>query len=231
MKIGVIIPNSQISEESLEDRVRFLMEYAQTATEIMMVKLVNGPISVESSFEHEQAGYYMAKKVRELEKEGFDAFIPWCGEDAGLVSAREITRVPVIGPFQSSCSIAIMLGHKFSIIGPMVQRAFMERQVWGLGLGSRLASIRSFGIPVIEVQKNRKKAHMILKEECEKAVHKDGADIVILSCMALFGLAHELTEKIDVPVIDPALAALKAAETLISLSLTHSETSYPLLPK
>jgi allantoin racemase len=231
MKIGIIVPNIQMTGRQLEERKDFLMKKAQPGTEIEMIKLEQGPLSIESSFEHEQAGYYMAKRIRELNREGYHAFITWCGEDAGLTSAREVTRVPVIGPFQSSCSAAILLGHKLSIIAPMVQKAFMERKVWELGLGPRLASIRSLEIPVLQVRKNLTKTFLLLEKECERAVRKDGADVIIFSCMALFGAAKSLMEKLKIPIVDPALAALKMAETFVSLGLTHSKISYPFPPK
>ena len=188
-------------------------------------------MSIESSLEHEQAGYFMATKVRELEEKGYDAFITWCGEDAGLSSAREVTRVPVIGPFQSSCSVAITLGHQFSIVAPMVQRAFMERKVWELGLGQRLASIRSLGVPVLEVRRDLRRSTLLLEKECAKAIKEDHADAIVLSCMALFGMAGSLAKKLKVPVIDPALAALKMTEMVVGLGLGHSKLSYPFPPK
>jgi len=231
MKIGIIVPNIKMTQDQLDERRDFLMTGAQRDTTIVMIKLEEGPISIESSFEHEHAGYYIAKKILQVEKMGYHAFITWCGEDAGLASAREVTQVPVIGPLQSSCSIAITLGHKFSIVAPMVQKAFMEGRVWSLGLGSRLASIRSLRLPVLEVRKDLRTATLLLEEECRKAVRDDGADVIMLSCMALFGLAKALTKKLSIPVIDPALAALKMAETLTSLDLTHSKVSYPFPPK
>jgi len=231
MRIGIIVPNILMTEQQIAERRNFLMGFANRGTIVSMLKLEKGPISIESSGEHEHAGFYIREKIRALEKDGFDAFIVWCGEDAGLTSAREVTQVPVIGPFQSSCSIAIMLGHRFSIVAPMAQRAFMEQKVWQLGLGSRLGSIRSLGVPVAEVRKDLKKTSALLEKECGHAVRKDDADVIVLSCMALFGLAGRLCEKIKVPIVDPALAALKAAEMLIPMSLTHSKTSYPFPPK
>jgi allantoin racemase len=231
MKIGVIAHNIVLGDRELEQRRNFLMKHALKGTDVVMIKPQKGPISIESAFEHEQAGYYMGMRIRELEKNGYDAFITWCAEDAGLVSSRELTEIPVIGPFQSSCSLAIMLGHKFSIIGTMVQQAFMERKVWEQALSARLASIRSLGVPVAEARKELERTYSLLKNECENAIVKDGADVIILSCLALFGLADQLMKELKVPVIDPALAALKMAEMQVSLRLTHSKKTYPFPPK
>ena len=231
MKIGILVANREMTEKQLEERRQFLLKNAERGAEFVMIRLEEGPLSIESSLEHEQAGFCMALKARELEKKGFQAFIPWCGEDAGLTSVREVTRIPVIGPFQASCSIAFTLGHKFSIVAPMVQQAFMEKKVWELGLGARLASIRALGISVLEVRKNLRKTLPILERECKKAIKEDGADAIVFSCMALFGLASPLTKELNAPIIDPALAALKTAEMVVHLGVTHSKTSYPFPPK
>ncbi len=231
MKIGVVVPNINMTEEQLEERRTFLLEKSEKGVEIVMIRLEEGPISIESALEHEHAGYSMAKKIRQIDKMGYHAFITWCGEDAGLVPAREVTRVPVIGPFQSSCAVALTLGHKFSIIAPMVQKAFMERKVWELGLGARLASIRALGVPVADVRRDLKKTALLLEKEGREAIEKDGADVMVLSCMALFGLAAPLMKKLKVPIVDPALASLKMAEMMAPLGLTHSKISYPFPPK
>jgi allantoin racemase len=231
MEIAVIVPNRLMTEAHLEERRNFLMSHVQAGTKVQMIKLEHGPISIESSMEHEQAGSHIAKKVQEMDAQGLDAFITWCGEDAGVVSASEVTKIPVIGPLQSSCALAILLGHRFTVLGPMVQRAFMERMVWAYGLGSRLASIRTLGIPVLEVQCNRDRVQILLREEAFKALREDGADVIVLSCMALYGMAQALAAEISAPVIDPALAALKMAETQASLGLSHSKRTYPFPPK
>jgi allantoin racemase len=231
VKIAIIVPNVEMPAELLENRLTFLKRHAHPRTEITMIKLQHGPISIESSVEHEMAGYYMVEKLLEMEHSGYDAFIMWCGEDAGVVSAREVTDLPVVGPFEASCAMALTLGHKFSVLGAMAQKAFMERKVWSLGLGAKLASIRSLGVSVIQVQRDRDYVKQVLEERCEKAVREDGADVLILSCMALLGMAGELKGRISAPIVDPGLAALKMAETLVGMGLTHSKRSFPFPPK
>jgi hypothetical protein len=44
----------------------------------------------------------------------------------------------------------------------MAQKAFMERKVWSLGLGAKLASIRSLGVSVIQVQRDRDYVKQVL---------------------------------------------------------------------
>jgi allantoin racemase len=227
MRVAVIVPNREMPDESIRQRQAFLMEHAAPGTEVSMFRMEKGPVTIESSLEHELAGYQMAEKIRSLGEDGFDAFISWCGEDAGVFSGREVASVPVVGPFKASCAMAIQLGHKFSVIGPTVQRAFMEQRVWGLGLGARLASVRSLGLSVLEAQRARDRVRDLLERECRMAAEQDGADVIVLACMALYGMAGTLQAASQIPVIDPALAALKTAETMVALGVSHSKRAYP----
>jgi Asp/Glu/hydantoin racemase len=45
--------------------------------------------------------------------------------------------------------------------------------------------------------------------------------------MALYGMAGTLQAASQIPVIDPALAALKTAETMVALGVSQSKRAYP----
>jgi allantoin racemase len=45
--------------------------------------------------------------------------------------------------------------------------------------------------------------------------------------MAFLDVDRELSKRLHVPVVNPVLAALKTAETLLDLGLTHSRASWP----
>ena len=50
-----------------------------------------------------------------------------------------------------------------------------------------------------------------------RAVEQDDADVVILSGAPLAGLADKVRDRIPVPVVDPTAAAVRQAETLVTL--------------
>jgi Asp/Glu/hydantoin racemase len=50
-----------------------------------------------------------------------------------------------------------------------------------------------------------------------RAVEQDDADVVILSGAPLAGLAAKVRDRIPVPVVDPTAAAVRQAETLVTL--------------
>jgi allantoin racemase len=45
------------------------------------------------------------------------------------------------------------------------------------------------------------------------------------------GVERELSKRLGVPVVNPVLAALKTAETLLDLGLSHSRASWPSPPE
>ena len=94
-----------------------------------------------------------------------------------------------------------------------------------LGLSDRLASIRTIGIPVLELM-DRPRVKSALLEAVRKAISEDGAQVMVLGCTGLVGLAAEVQRELGVPVVDPSMASLKLAETLIELKLTHSKLAF-----
>ena len=70
-------------------------------------------------------------------------------------------------------------------------------------------------------------------EEGKRAIDEDGADVLVLGCTGLSDVAEEckLQERVGILVVDPLLAALKIAESLVSLDLSHSKLAYPEPPK
>jgi allantoin racemase len=75
-----------------------------------------------------------------------------------------------------------------------------------------------------------------LIEESARAILEDGAQAIVFGCTGMKGLARRVEKGLaqrgcEVPVIDPSLAALKWAETLVETGLTHSKRTYPHPPE
>jgi len=134
----------------------------------------------------------------------------------------------VVGINEPSIHLASILGRKFSIVGVGGKEAIgmMMDKVAHYGLADRLASVRITEIRVLDIKKEFNKLVNALMEEGKKAIEEDGADVLVLGCGSLLNIAEILTEKLKVPVIDPGLAALKIAEDLVKLKLTHSKKAF-----
>ncbi|MGR7996628.1 aspartate/glutamate racemase family protein [Xanthobacter sp. ZOL 2024] len=226
MKIGIIVPNVGMSPEALDERRRFLLAGARPGTEIVMVKNDDGPLSIESEFEREEASTHIVAHMLRLSDQGFDAFIPWCAGDPAVMAGRERVSVPVVGPLQSACSFASVLGFRFSVLTPMTNPRLVRHRVQGMGLGASLASVAALGVPVLDLRKDLATTRRLVSEAVTAMAERDGADAVVLACLALFGLSETLKD-VPVPVVDPARAAIAMAESLVAMRLSHARTAYP----
>ncbi|MDQ4078126.1 MAG: aspartate/glutamate racemase family protein [Chloroflexota bacterium] len=211
-----------------------LQKYAAPGTETGIEDVPEGPASVESMFEEYLSIPATARRMVELENEGWDALILGCFGDPGLDAYRELLSIPVVGPGEASALLAASLGHRFSIItitGSVI--APTERQIRNVGVGEKLASVRAVEIPVLQLHSDRARTIEAVIEEGRRAIEEDRADSLILGCMTMgfLEVAEEVAPELEVPVINPARASLKFAEALVGAGLSHSRCAYMPPPK
>jgi allantoin racemase len=235
MKIRVIVPITTKEFEAMT-----LEEFSGAArpdTEISVVSVDRGPASIESRYEEALAVPDTVAKIVQAEKDGVDAVISDCMGDPGIEEAREMVSIPVIGPAETSMHIAAMLGYRFSVV-TILERLIplIDHHAVKTGQTESLASVRTVDIPVLELD-DHARLLTALVDESVKAVREDGAHVIIFGCTGMAGLAEEVEEGLrengitDVPVIDPAILALKIAEALADMGLSHSKRTYPAPPE
>ncbi|GAH63897.1 unnamed protein product, partial [marine sediment metagenome] len=190
--------------------------------------------SIECIYDEVVAAPYVVNKVREVTDKA-DAIIINCFGDPALDAAREITAVPIIGPGTSSMALAQLLGHNFSVVtvlsrlGPIVEEVAAK-----LGT-TKLVSVRAVDIPVLELEDRAKTVEKLTRESV-KAIEDDGAHVIVLGCTGMQGLADQLKQELakqgyDIPVLDPAIIALKLAEILVDMKTSQSKLTYPPPPE
>lgn len=230
MKIQVIIPilKNEVFEEIT---YKELGVAKRKDVELSVVSIEKGPASIESAYDEELAAPWILQKVKEAEKSGFDAVIIDCMGDPALNAAREIVKIPVIGPCQASMAIASTLCDKFSVVTVLKRLLpLFRRKVKEYGFDAKVASIRSVEVPVLELEEKRSEVKAKLLAESKKALYEDGAGTIILGCTGMVGMAVELQEAIGISVIDPAVASIKLAECLVDMKISHSKLEYPEPP-
>lgn len=230
MRIFVILPI--LRNEVFEEITRRELEAAKRKdTEIYVVSLNKGPASIESAYDEELAAPWILERVRESEEKGFDAVIIDCMGDPALHAAREIVSIPVIGPCQASLALASIVSDRFSIV-TILNRVLplLRRKVREYGFEGKVASVRFVEIPVLELEEKREEVKARLLSESKRALEEDGAEAIILGCTGMIGMAAELQESLNVPVIDPAVASVKMAEIMVDMRITQSKRGYPKPP-
>ena len=93
-----------------------------------------------------------------------------------------------------------------------------------------MASVRSVNIPPdVEALLEGKEDEVFSKltDAGMKAIEEDGADVIVLGSTTMHQAAEHLTENLPCPVINPGPTAVKIAEAIVELGLTHSKVAFP----
>jgi allantoin racemase len=234
MHVRVILP--VITARWIEGAQEGYASAARASTEVSVVALDWGPASIESYRDETLVVPDIMTKAVEAERDGADALIIDCMADPGLEPARELVDIPVVGPAQASMHLAATLGHRFSML-VLFERdiALVERQARAYGVADCLASSRPFDVPVLELERDVEGTLRAVVEAGELAVREDGAHILIPGCTGLAGWATRIQAGLaergcEVPVLDPPTVAMKLAESLVDMGLSHSKRTYPSPP-
>ena len=220
-----------VGEAEVARRQGVLQASAATGTEVIVEPTATGPAAIESAHD---AGLVVPELIRLgplAEKRGYNALIIGCYSDPGLDALRELLRIPVVGPGAASLHLAALLGTRLSVLTPS-GRGYgrVAARLRALGLDALLASVRGIGLSVMELAKQAPGALDRAAEAGKAAVERDGADVLVLGCMSMAFLPDitaRLGERIGVPVVNPVLAALKTAEALVAMRLSHSKQAWP----
>jgi allantoin racemase len=229
LKVKIIIP---ITSPDLDaEAVQEFAGYAFPNTQTSVTHLDYGPASIECELDDVVCVPDFLNKAKQAEAEGYDAVISDCFLDPAVKAAREVLNIPVIGAAEASMRFAASLGHSFSVVTvlPNVVAA-IENLATEYGVDEKLESVRYVDIPVLDLR-DKKKLIDALHREMLAAIKENHAHVLVLGCTGMMGLAKEMEKRLkrdgfDVPVVDPAAASLKFAESLVSMGLKQSRLTY-----
>ena len=160
------------------------------------------------------------KAARYCASHDYDALIIGCFYDPALLAAREVAGdTVVVAPCQASICAALNLANNFSvIIGQWKWEDQMKQAVYDYGGRDKLASFEAVDLRVEEFHQDPQRTRDRLERAAYRAVSERRAESIILGCTLEVGFFRELQAYLAsrlsafVPVIDPSIAALKAAE-------------------
>ncbi|MCP4316265.1 MAG: hydrogenase expression protein HupH [Hyphomicrobiales bacterium] len=238
MRIAYVVPGPMskgpMGSAEVKRRESLLNDWAFDGTSVDVRDVPTGPSSIESAYEEALSIPATLDMIMQCENEGYDAAIIGCFGDPGLEAARELVEMPVVGPCESSMLLAASLGHKYSVLTIFdTLIAGQEYLAVKAGVREKLASVRATGIPVLELMSDYKATKTRLIEVATACVEQDRADSIIFGCMTMsfLDMADEISATVGVPSVNAGRAALKQAETLVSMNLAHSRTAFAPPPK
>lgn len=224
MKIKTIMCNS--SKEFYDAHAGRRLAMSTDEVQLVVVNIPHGPDSMESAYDEAIAAPYILQQVVSAETEGCDAVVIDCAADPALRAAREISELPVVSAGEASYHAAMMVAGKFSVITVLPTTANeISDHLRMYELSSRVASVRSANVPVLALE-DEQEAEEHLYAAARKAIDEDGAQAIVLGCTGMMAMRDSLEKRLGVPVIEPYLAAIQFAASLVRMKLRQSRLSY-----
>ncbi len=231
MKILVVNVNTTESmTQAIAEQARSV---AAPGTEIVGLTPFVGAESVEGNYESYLAAVAVMDRVLAYD-EPYDAVIQAGFGEHGREGLQELLDVPVIDITEAAAHVAYLLGHRFSVVTTLDRAVpLIEDRLLVAGLHTHCASVRASGIPVLELEESPDRAVSAITEESKRAIEEDRAEVIVLGCGGMAGLDQAIRDATSAPVVDGVAAAVKLAESLVSLGLSTSKvrTYAPPRPK
>jgi allantoin racemase len=214
-RLLVINPNSSVKmTENIQNTAAALRS---DKLDIEVVRMPDSPETLESFAEYTAAGAEVTSYLREKQAGAFefDGVVLACMGDPCLFGLKEVCREPVIGIAEAGISAALLTGYKFSILASSGKaKPMMESMVMSYGLGSRMASVEAFHIPIAGFMEDRALLREMVLKTSRAAIEK-GAEVLILGCAGMTVLDDEAPALAGVPIIDPVKAGIVMLNALL----------------
>ena len=228
MKILLYNPNTSESiTNTLYDTAKLVVSEGTTLVPMTAKK---GFPYISTKVEAQITGTLVLEKIAEIHSQ-YDAIIIAAFGDPGLIPAKTLFNLPIIGLGEAAMLSACLFGKKFSIISfTNAMASWYEESVEVLGLQSRYAGFRAINgvnLTIDKIQTLQKKS---LIESAKLAINIDGGEVVIFAGAPLSGFKKIVQKEISVPVIDCAEAAVKQAESAVVMN-QNTINKHKLPPK
>jgi allantoin racemase len=221
MKILVVNVNTTESiTQAIAEQARSV---AAPGTEIVGLTPFVGAESVEGNYESYLAAVAVMDRVLAYD-EPYDAVIQAGFGEHGREGLQELLDVPVVDITEAAAHVAYLLGHRFSVVTTLDRAVpLIEERLLVAGLHTHCVSVRASGIPVLELEESPDRAVSAITEEAKRAIEEDRAEVIVLGCGGMAGLDRAIRDATSAPVVDGVSAAVKLAESLVSLGLSTSK--------
>jgi allantoin racemase len=201
----------------------------ETQTVINVTNVERGAESIEDSFDEAWSALPTLQAAMMAEKEGYDGVIIYCYGDPSVRAAKEMLTIPVVGIGEASAIVACSIGYRFGVItaGPPGAGQYLFDNLKIYELDHKCVGVRSVGIPVLSLVGAEEDEEERLVQ-IGKEMLQDGADVLVLGCGSMLGVAESASKRLGVPIVLPAAAALKLCEAMISMRLSQSKKAFPV---
>jgi len=200
--------------------------------------LSHGPVSVECQYDCAMVSQYVVEAAERAEREGFHAVVVYCAVDPGIKACKEVLSIPAVGVGEAGSLYGLLLGGRFSVLTVLTNTIGVTREVFEGVVGSgHMVSVRSVEIPVADLGGSAEDLYQALLSIARLAVVEDGAQVLVLGCTCMVGVAERLQKEVSaatgvfVPVVSPGAAALHLAQSLVLMNYRQSGIKFMTPPR
>ena len=228
MRLACVVAISGYTPADLASKRDSLKTILRPDTQLDMFAASSGVPYIESSVEFYLSEAAVARKCVEIAQLGYDAIAGTAFLDNGLDGARELVDIPIVGPAKTSLYLAATLANRFAVI---MARGDLPKHVWAfakvIGVADRMVAVPTLSCTVMDFLRDEGRAVDMAVDMGKRLMDEHGAEALVLGCGATSGLGPRLSNALGIPVLDPGRTAVKFAELLVDLGLSHSKKAYP----
>jgi allantoin racemase len=221
--VRLLVVNVNTTETMTKTIADQAQAVAAPGTEVVGLTPFVGADSVEGNYESYLAAVAVMDRVLAYD-EPYDAVIQAGFGEHGREGLQELLNVPVVDITEAAAHLAHLVGHRYSVVTTLDRAVpLIEDRLLLAGLHAHCASVRASGLSVLELEESHDRAVSAIVDQAKQAVEKDRAEVIVLGCGGMAGLDTAVRAATSAPVVEGVAAAVKLAESLVSLRLSTSK--------
>ncbi|MEW1717969.1 aspartate/glutamate racemase family protein [Streptomyces sp. NPDC093109] len=218
----ILVTNCNTTRSMTEEIVRGAEAAAAPGTAITGLTPGWGPESAEGWLDSYLSAAAVLDTLRGYDGP-YDAVVMAGFGEHGREGARELLDTPVVDITEAAAHLACLLGRRYGVITTLDRtRDQIEDSLRTAGVDRNCAAVVSAGLGVLDLRDERRTTEAFLTAAAR--ARDAGAEVLVLGCAGMTGLQRTVGERLGMPVVDGVGAAVKLAESLITLGLTTSRT-------
>ncbi|MFF0158482.1 aspartate/glutamate racemase family protein [Streptomyces sp. NPDC005263] len=225
----IVVTNCNTTQEMTEEIVRGARAAAGPGTTVTGLTPAWGPESAEGWLDSYLSAAAVIDLLRTYHGPPYDAVVMAGFGEHGREGVRELVDVPVVDITEAAAHLACLLGRRYGVVTTLERSCGqIEDSLELAGVGRNCAAVVGTGLSVLDLgdaagdgrgeRAGTEAAFLTAAEQACRA----GAEVLVLGCAGMTGLERTVGEKLGIPVVDGVAAAVKLAESLVTLGLTTS---------
>ena len=225
----IVVTNCNTTQEMTEEIVRGARAAAGPGTTVTGLTPAWGPESAEGWLDSYLSAAAVIDLLRTYQGPLYDAVVMAGFGEHGREGVRELVDVPVVDITEAAAHLACLLGRRYGVVTTLERSCGqIEDSLELAGVGRNCAAVVGTGLSVLDLgggagdrRGERARTEAAFLSAAEQAC-RAGAEVLVLGCAGMTGLERAVGEKLGIPVVDGVAAAMKLAESLVTLGLTTS---------